>query len=185
MPTPDEQILNNINTKDCAHCGNAIRRIGSAWLHVNNKLLTCRPGKSNEHGGIYRAEPVEQVLDEQSEDELRELHASGCFYRTHNSECDCRYGPVIGLLAAERDTVKQIRAENQTLKEHWANTSEDLASALLKQDELQSQLEQLRAENEALRQRMTQMERDARDDAEAASNEARWQERQGDDYGSC
>lgn len=51
-------------------------------------------------------------------------------------------------------------------------------------DDLQSQLEQLRAENERLKLRITQMERDARDDAAAASSEARWQERQGDDYGS-
>lgn len=39
-------------------------------------------------------------------------------------------------------------------------------------------------EIERLRKQIKQMAQDARDDAEGAANEARWQERQGEDYGS-
>lgn len=39
-------------------------------------------------------------------------------------------------------------------------------------------------EVERLRQQVKQMAQDARDDAQAAANEARWSERQGEDYGS-
>lgn len=42
----------------CQHCDNPIERIGSAWIHVQTRLVSCRKGKSQEHGGIYRAEPA-------------------------------------------------------------------------------------------------------------------------------
>lgn len=45
-------------------------------------------------------------------------------------------------------------------------------------------LRQLCDEVERLRKQVKQMAQDARDDAEGAATEARWQERQGEDYGS-
>lgn len=48
-------------------------------------------------------------------------------------------------------TVKHLRTELSTTKGQWAEMFEKLASALLKQDDLQSQLEQLRAENKRLK----------------------------------
>lgn len=56
------------------------------------------------------------------------------------------------LTPTERDalcaTVRALRAEISTLKAHWADTSEDLASALLKIGELQSQSEQVTKERD-------------------------------------
>lgn len=51
-------LLDSQADETCLHCEKPIRRIGSAWLHVENKLVSCRRGKSQEHNGIYRAEPA-------------------------------------------------------------------------------------------------------------------------------
>lgn len=45
-------------------------------------------------------------------------------------------------------------------------------------------LKSLADEVERLRKQVKQVERDAREDARGAAAEARWQERQGEDYGS-
>lgn len=45
-------------------------------------------------------------------------------------------------------------------------------------------LKTLADEVERLRQQVKQMERDAREDAHSAANKSRWQERQGEDYGT-
>ncbi len=57
MPTNSTDIVN------CAHCGNTIEPIGSAWIHVATHLVSCRRGKSTEHSGIYRAEPATALDD--------------------------------------------------------------------------------------------------------------------------
>lgn len=67
---------------------------------------------------------------------------------------------VLSNVRALCATVKHLRAELATTKGHWADTSEDLASTLLKRESLQSQLEELRAEVERL-----QGERDGMDAA--------------------
>lgn len=48
-------------------------------------------------------------------------------------------------------TVRHLQDENGTLKKHWADTCEDLASAWLKQGDLQTRLAQVEKERDDLR----------------------------------
>lgn len=63
--------------------------------------------------------------------------------------------PDLDQVSALCATVKHLRGELSTTKGYLADTTEDLASALLMRDEMQSQLEHQRDENKSLLNQLT------------------------------